>query len=144
MKKNKSRKYIIVPQRFHPSQVGEMSMFCVSIKKNKLDDLFEFIVNNGGRVISAIPCAGVSHSSIDTVIDGYKKDFYLVVAMCQIEIIDVLMLSLCREFEINKKGNGKAFVIDVLGYMGAKGPFVEWGEYGKKWQHFIGRRWYFF
>ena len=45
--------------------------------------------------------------------------------MCQKEIVDVLMISLCREFKFNKKGNGKAFVIDILGYMGAKGPFVE-------------------
>lgn len=131
MKDKNSRKYVIVPQRFHPSQIGDMSMFCITIKKNKLDDLFGFIVNNGGRVVSAIPCAGVSRSSIYNVLDGYKKDFYLVVSMCQVEITETLMMSICREFEINKNGNGKAFVIDILGYMGAKGPFVEWGEYGK-------------
>lgn len=125
MKGKNLKKCVIVPQRFHPSQINEMSMFCVSIKKNNLDELFEFIVNNGGRVISAVPCAGISHSAIDALVDGYKKDFYFVVSVCQIEIVDILMINLCREFEINKKGNGKAFVIDVLGYMGAKGPFVE-------------------
>ena len=125
MKNKKSKKYVIVPQRFHPNQIGELSMFCVSIKENKLDELFEFIVNNGGRVVSAIPCAGVSHNSIDMLVDGYKKEFYFVQSVCQKEIVDVLMMSLCREFKFNEKGNGKAFVIDVLGYMGAKGPFVE-------------------
>lgn len=125
MKNKNSRKAVIVPQQFHPTQIGELSMFCVSIKENKLDDLLEFILNNGGRVISAIPCAGISHSSFETVIDGYKKDFYFVMSMCQKEIVDTLMLNLCRAFEINKKGNGKAFVLDILGYMGAKGPFVE-------------------
>ena len=131
MRGKKTKKQVIVPQRFHPNQIGELSMFCVSIKENKLDELFEFIVNNGGRVISAIPCAGVSQNSFDTLVDGYKKEFYFVQSVCQKEIVDILMLSLCREFKLNEKGNGKAFVIDILGYMGAKGPFVEWGEYGK-------------
>lgn len=125
MKIKKSKKHVIVPQRFHPNQIGELSMFCVMIRENKLDSLFEYIVNNGGRVISAVPCAGISRNSLETVVDGYKKDFYFVMSVCQVEIVDVLMISLCREFEIYKKGNGKAFVLDVLGYMGAKGPFVE-------------------
>lgn len=125
MKGKKSKKYVIVPQRFHPTQIGELSMFCVIIREDKLDDLFEFIVDNGGRVISAIPCEGSSHRTLDNLFDGFSKNFYLVVSTCQVEIVDVLMLNLCREFEINKVGNGKAFVVDVLGYMGAKGPFVE-------------------
>lgn len=125
MKGKKSKKYVIVPQRFHPTQIGELSMFCVIIHEDKLDDLFEFIVDNGGRVISAIPCEGSSHRTLDNLFDGFSRNFYLVVSTCQVEIVDVLMLNLCREFEINKVGNGKAFVVDVLGYMGAKGPFVE-------------------
>ena len=43
MKIKKSKKYVIVPQQFHPTQIGEMSMFCVVIKESKLDELFEFI-----------------------------------------------------------------------------------------------------
>lgn len=125
MKGKKSKKYVIVPQRFHPNQIGELSMFCVIIREDRLDELFEFIVNNGGRVISAIPCEGSSHKTLDNLFDGFSRNYYLVISTCQIEIVDVLMLNLCREFEINKVGNGKAFVIDVLGYMGAKGPFVE-------------------
>ena len=114
MRIKKSKKYVIVPQQFHPNQIGEMSMFCVVIKENKLDELFEFVVNNG-----------VSKNSFDKLVDGFINNEYIVVSMCQKEIVDVLMISLCREFKLNKKGNGKAFVIDILGYMGAKGPFVE-------------------
>lgn len=125
MKNKKSKKFVIVPQRFHPTQIGELSMFCVILNESKLDELFEFIVDNGGRVIAAVPCEGISHRTFDNLVDGYSKNFYFVISSCQIEIIDVLMLNLCRKFEINKVGNGKAFVLDVLGYMGAKGPFVE-------------------
>ncbi len=132
MKNKKTKKSVIVPQQFHPSQIGEMSMFCVVVKNHKLDDLFEFIVNNGGRVISAVPCYGVSKSSFEKLVDGFVNNEYFVISMCQKEIIDVLLISLCREFKLNKKGNGKAFAIDILGYMGAKGPFVEWGE---KWKN---------
>ena len=126
MKNKNSRKYVIVSQKFYPSQIGEIAMFCVVVKDNKIDDLFEFIVNNGGRVISAIPCQGLSKNSIiDIVNGGYASNSYLVVSVCQKEIVDVLMMNLCKAFELNHKGNGKAFVIDVLGYMGAKGTFVE-------------------
>ena len=125
MKRKKTKKYVIVPQQFHPTQISEMSMFCVVISENKLDELFEFVVNNGGRVISAVPCHGVSKNSFDKLVDGFINDEYFVISMCQKEIIDILMISLCREFKMNKSGNGKAFVIDILGYMGAKGPFVE-------------------
>ena len=45
--------------------------------------------------------------------------------MCQKEITDIFMLNIVKEFNLNKKGYGKSFVIDILGYMGAKGPFVE-------------------
>ena len=44
MKKKNEKKYVIVPQKFHPTQIGELSMFCVIIKENVLDDLFEYIV----------------------------------------------------------------------------------------------------
>lgn len=125
MKKKVTRKSVIVPQQFHPSQIGELSIFCVLIRENRLDDLFEFIVNNGGRVISAIPRVSMQNKSVEILIDGYPKDYYFVISMCQQEIVDTLMLDLCKTFEINKRGNGNAFVLDVFGYMGAKGPFVE-------------------
>lgn len=127
MKKKNEKKYVIVPQKFHPTQIGELSMFCVIIKENVLDDLFEYVVNNGGRVISAVPCSGISKNSFDNFVEGegLKNNEYFVLSMCQKEIVDILMINLCRTFELNKKGKGKAFVIDILGYMGAKGPFVE-------------------
>ena len=102
MRGRKTKKQVIVPQRFHPNQIGELAMFCVVVKENKLDELFEYIVNNGGRVISAIQCAGVSQSSFDTLVDGYKREFYFVQSVCQKEIVDILMLSLCREFKLNE------------------------------------------
>ena len=125
MKNKKSKKYVIVPHTFHPTQIEELSMFCVIIKQNKLDDLFSFIVDNGGRVISAVPAYGVGKNTIVDFVSGNSSDSYVVFSACQKEIVDILMLDLCRNFEFNKKNNGKAFVIDVLGYMGAKGPFVE-------------------
>ena len=125
MKDKKNKKYVIVPHTFHPTQIEELSMFCVIIKQNKLDDVFSFIVDNGGRVISAIPAYGVGKNTIVDFVSGNSNDSYVVFSMCQKEIVDILMLNLCRKFEFNKSNTGKAFVIDVLGYMGAKGPFVE-------------------
>lgn len=127
MKKNNKnkKKLVIVSQRLYPSQINELSMCCFVVKKENLDDLFAFIVNNGGRVLSAIECVGQSRSELVQAFDGFVSNNYFVLAMCQKEITDIFMLNVVKEFELNKKGNGKAFVIDILGYLGAKGPFVE-------------------
>lgn len=124
MKTNK-KKFVIVSQKLYPSQINELSLCCFIIKKEKYKDLKTFIKNNGGRVVSAIPGSGISRSEIVQTIEGFVENFYFVVSMCQKEITDIFMQSIVRQFELNKTGNGKAFVLDVLGYMGAKGPFVE-------------------
>lgn len=125
MKKDKKKKYVIVSQKLYPTQINELSICCFVVKSERVDDILSFIVNNGGRVVSAVMCSGVSRNIILNSISGYSNESYFVVAICQKEITDIFMLNICREFDFNKKGNGKAFVLDVLGYMGAKGPFVE-------------------
>ena len=127
MKKNNKnkKKLVIVSQRLYPSQINELSMCCFVVKKERLDDLFAFIVNNAGRVLSALECVGQSRSELVQAFDGFVSNNYFVLAMCQKEITDIFMLNVVKEFELNKKGNGKAFVVDILGYLGAKGPFVE-------------------
>lgn len=125
MRKNKDKKYVIVSQRLHPTQINELSLCCIVIKQEKLDDMLSFVVNNGGRIVSAVQASGVSRSMLANAFNGFVIDSYCIFAICQREITDILMTNIAREFELNKKGNGKAFVVDILGYMGAKGPFVE-------------------
>ena len=105
MKIKKSKKYVIVPQQFHPNQIGEMSMFCVVIKENKLDELFEFVVNNGGRVVSAIPCHGVSKNSFDKLVDGFANNEYIVVSMCQNINYKCFSISLFIKLKFSTKTN---------------------------------------
>lgn len=124
-KTNNKKKYVIVSQKLYPTQINELSICCFIVKSDRLDDILSFIVNNGGRVVSACLCSGISRNLIINSISGYKNDSYFVMAICQKEITDIFMLNICREYDFNKKGGGKAFVLDVLGYMGAKGPFVE-------------------
>lgn len=125
MKRKKDKKYVIVSQRLYPSQINELSLCCIIIKQERLDDVLSFVVNNGGRVISAIQASGVSRSSFANAFNGFVIDNYCIFAICQKEITDILMSNIVKEFKLNKKGNGKAFVLDILGYLGAKGPFVE-------------------
>ncbi len=122
--KNK-RKYVIVSQKLYPSQIDELSICCFLVKKERLDDTLSFIVNNGGRVISAVACSGISKKTIIESINGFEQNCYFIFAECQKEITEVFMQTICKELEFYKRGQGKAFVLDVLGYMGAKGPFVE-------------------
>ena len=125
MKNKNKKKCVIVSQKLYPTQINELSMCCFIIKRETLDDFLSFIVNNGGRVISAVMCSGISRSLLLNSINGDINHSYFVMAVCQKEITDIFMLNVCREFKFNKKGNGKGFVLDILGYMGAKGPFVE-------------------
>ncbi len=126
MKTNKNKKkYVIVSQKLYPSQINELSMCCFIVKKEVYKEITKFIVDNGGRVISSTPCSGIGRSELLQTIDGFVQNFYFIVSMCQKEITDIFMLNIVKEFNLNKKGNGKSFVIDILGYMGAKGPFVE-------------------
>ena len=125
MKNKKDKKYISIPQKFEPSQINELSMICVIVNKNQTDELFEYIVDNGGRVVSVHQSHGVSRGFFGTLMSQYSMDKNVVFAVCQSEITDVFMANMCKTFELYKDGNGKAFVIDILGYMGAKGMFVE-------------------
>lgn len=124
--KNKSdKKKVIVSTRLYPSQINELAMCCFVLNKDKLDDILSFIVNNGGRVVAAVPCCGISKHTIIDSISGYNYDIYYVLAMCQKEIVEVFMSEVAKAFEFNKSGTGFCFKLDILGYMGAKGPFVE-------------------
>lgn len=123
--KKKNKKYVIVSQRLLPEQINELSMCCIILNEENLDDLLSFVVNNGGRVISAIPCFGVSRFSMLETINALEENKYCVFIACQKEITDILLMNICREFEFMKTGHGKAFCLDVLGYMGAKGLFIE-------------------
>ena len=125
MKDKNKKKYVIVPQRLHPSQISEISICCFVIPDSKLESLLSFIVNNGGRVISAVQACGISRYSLFDSLSGLSFDQHCVLAMCQKEITEVFMRNICKEFDFNQKGKGKAFALDVQGYMGAKGPFVE-------------------
>ncbi len=120
-----NKKRVIVSTRLYPSQINELSMCCFVLKNDRLDDLLSFIVNNGGRVVSAVPCCGISKRMISDSLGGYNYDSYYVLAMCQKEITDIFMSEVAKEFDFNSPGKGFCFVIDILGYMGAKGPFVE-------------------
>ena len=103
MKDKNKKKYVIVSQKLYPTQINELSICCFIVKNNRLDDILSFIVNNGGRVVSAVLCSGISRNLILNSLSGYSNDSYFVIAICQKEITDIFMLNICREFDFNKK-----------------------------------------
>ena len=109
--KNKSKKKLVfAPQKYYPGQIN----------------FVKFVVNNGGRIIAAAESRGVSRKlSIFNMFSNEITETYTVLCLCQSELSDILMMNVCKEFDFGKKGKGMAFKLDILGYMGAKGPFVE-------------------
>ena len=105
MRSDKGKKRVIVSQKLYPSQINELALCCFIIKKDRLDNLHEFIVNNGGRVISAISSKGISRATIFDVFASESFETYTVLCVCQQEISDIFMINICREFKFNKRGN---------------------------------------
>ena len=125
MKKKSKKKLVFVSQRLYPGQINELALCCFIINKDILAELHTFVVNNGGRIISAVESRGISRNNIIELLKGETCETYTVLCICQSELADILIMNVCREFDLHKKGKGKAFKVDILGYMGAKGPFVE-------------------
>ena len=101
-------------------------MCCFFIKDQKnLDDLLSFIVNNGGRVVAAVASTGVSKKCGNRFFLMAITQMVLLFCNVPARSCRYILLNICRELELYKRGRGKAFIIDILGYMGAKGPFVE-------------------
>ncbi len=123
--KGKNKKFVIVPNKLTPNQINNLSMCVFIVQKDKHDELAEFILNNGGRVVSSILASGAEKHAILDSLSGFAFDHFVVMAICPEEIVETFMYNICKVFEFNKKKKGLAFMIDIDGYMGAKGPFVE-------------------
>lgn len=76
-------------------------------------------------ILSKNRAKGVSRSTIFSGIGVSETPVTCLFSMARQEDAPKLIVSLSNDFRLDIPGNGKAFLIDVLGYMGAKAPFIE-------------------
>lgn len=77
----------------------------------------------GGRVLSVKYCRGIS--GYDKIGIHEEKPNYLIFATTRSEDAQNIILAIATEFNFHLPHTGKAWMVDVEGYMGAKGILSE-------------------
>ena len=112
------------PKKFTLKSVNDLNICVFIVKRHFEDEIRQDIASMGGRVLSALPAKGISHSSMFEVVSGTSDPCTVIFATSRVEDTEEIIGEISRKFELYKKGNGKAFSIDVSGYLGAKALFI--------------------
>lgn len=120
MKKSK------LPTSYHKpklSEINELSIAVFICKTEAEPELKKYIESLGGKILSSLRGKGLSRSAFAAAIGAYTN-INVVFAMCQTEISRRLVHDVSIKFKFNEQGNGKGFLINSDGYMGAKARFI--------------------
>ena len=107
------------------SEINELNVMVVIVPREKEPHITEYILDNGGVILSKNRAKGVSRSNIFSGIGANETSVSVIFAIARSEDASTIITSLSDIFRLDIPGNGKAFMVDVLGYMGAKAPFIE-------------------
>lgn len=107
------------------SEINELSLLMLICKPKMEHDIKMRLGFCGGRVLLSLPAKGVSRKPILEILGVISVDMQVIFSVVRREDASSIMEKIGTEFELSKPGNGKAFLIDVDGYLGAKGPMVE-------------------
>lgn len=112
------------------SEINELSM-CVFIVNREYENQIKTRLHSlDARVVSIIRGVGVSRYSMFSSLKVGTSDMVVILAITRIEDTKKVMKTISIEFSLAKPGNGKSFVVDVDGYLGAKAKFMgDWYEH---------------
>lgn len=119
MKKNKPS-----IRKLQLSDINEISIAVFICKTQKEAELTQYVKDIGGIVLSSIRGKGLSRNAIAVAFGAYTE-MNVVFVMCQQEIARNIVQDVSIKFKFNEQGNGKGFLLDTEGYMGAKAAFIE-------------------
>lgn len=126
-KKTKKRKAVATKTHLKRFKLAEVNLLeiCVFIVKKDLEEpIKEEIEHQTGRILSVVPANGISHSSMFEVVKTVGEPCIVVFAVARQEDAKKLIEQVSLKFEIYKPGHGRAFAVDVDGYLGAKALFI--------------------
>ena len=106
------------------SEIQELSMCLIIVKRELEKHAIDVIRDNRGIVLSRSRGKGVSRRSIFSGLGAGQTDCVCIFAMARVEEIKTLIDEVARVLDLEKPGNGKAMVLEIEGYMGAKAPFI--------------------
>ena len=111
-------------KHFQLKSINDLDM-CVFIVKRKFEgDLRTLIEEYDGRILSVVPASGISHSSMFEAISSISEPCSVAFCTARSEDSKKLIYKVSEELELYKPNNGKAFKIDITGYLGAKALFL--------------------
>ena len=107
------------------SEINNLSMLVVIVPREKESEVSEYIALRGGIILSKNRAKGVSRATIFSGVGASVVPVSVLFTAARSEDAPQIITSLSEHFRLDIPGNGKAFMIDILGYMGAKAPFIE-------------------
>lgn len=105
------------------SEINELSIAVFICKTSEESELKKYAEELGGKLLSSMRAKGLSRSSIAAAFGAYTN-VCVVLVMCQQEISRRLVHDVSVKFKFTEAGNGKGFLLDTDGYMGAKAAFI--------------------
>lgn len=109
--------------KLKPEDIGELKFILLITNSYNESFACDVIKMHGGVVLSRHKAKGLSRYSVFTSIGAFTKDCVVVLAQSRKEDVNYIMSNLTVALNLEKPGMGKAMVIDILGYMGAKAAF---------------------
>lgn len=107
------------------SEINMLDIIVVIVPREKESQVCDYLLDRGGVILSKNRAKGVSRSSIFSGIGANITPVSVIFSCARSEDSASVITSLSEEFRLDIPGNGKAFMINALGYMGAKAPFIE-------------------
>lgn len=107
------------------SEIEDLSVCVFIVRKNMEDKLKSEILANDGKILSITYGTGISRSSLFSSLKVGSDDVVVFFVTIRVEDVRKFMKIISKQFDLAVPGNGKGFVLDVDGYLGAKALFVE-------------------
>ena len=109
---------------FKLASINNLDMCVFITKRNREKELRSKIEALNGRILSLVPASGISHSSMFEAISAIGEPCVVAFCVARSEDSKNLIYNISQELELYKPNNGKAFRIDITGYLGAKALFL--------------------
>ena len=107
------------------SEINSLNIIVVIVPRDKQEKATEYILDRGGIILSVSRGKGISRATIFSGVGANEVPVSVIFSSARSEDAPSIITNLSSDFRLDIPGNGKAFMIDVLGYMGAKAPFIE-------------------
>ena len=118
--KNKTK---FAVKKLQLDDINELSIAIFICKTSQERELIKYASDIGGILLSSVRGKGLSHGAVARAFGGYSE-MNVVSVLVMTEFAKNLVQDVSIKFKFDEPGNGRGFLIDTDGYMGAKAEFI--------------------